>query len=85
MKLSMFKRVTEADDARWVGRRVMVVDKIEAPKFYGFMFESRIDCQANAIGIITDYHNSHGLCFEVQHEDGTKAWYDPAELFEYEP
>lgn len=31
-------------------------------------------------GIVTGEHNSHGLCYDVTHEDGTKATYDPLEL-----
>jgi hypothetical protein len=31
-------------------------------------------------GKITSKHNSHGVCFEVEHEDGTKAVYDASEL-----
>ena len=31
-------------------------------------------------GVVTGEHNSHGLCYEVTHEDGTKACYDPLEL-----
>lgn len=26
------------------------------------------------------FSDSHGLCFEIEHEDGTKAWYDLDEL-----
>jgi len=31
-------------------------------------------------GVITNYSNSHGLCYQVRHDDGTAAWYEPEEL-----
>jgi len=31
-------------------------------------------------GTILKHHDSHGLCYEVQHEDGTVGHYDPSEL-----
>ena len=33
-----------------------------------------------ACGIVSNYSNSHGLCYEVTHTNGTKGWYDPDEL-----
>ncbi len=30
-------------------------------------------------GVIT-HHDSHGLCYEVRHPDGTVGCYDPTEL-----
>ncbi|MBN1325878.1 hypothetical protein JW977_02775 [Candidatus Falkowbacteria bacterium] len=34
----------------------------------------------NVEGSITGYHDSHGLCYEVKHDDGTLGCYDPSEL-----
>mgnify|MGYP001586349149 FL=1 len=31
-------------------------------------------------GEVITHHGSHGLCYEVRHEDGTKGCYDPSEL-----
>jgi hypothetical protein len=31
-------------------------------------------------GEVIRYHDSHGLCYEVRHEDGTVGHYDPFEL-----
>ena len=31
-------------------------------------------------GTILKHHDSHGLCYEVQHDDGTVGHYDPSEL-----
>jgi len=31
-------------------------------------------------GIIITHHDSHGLCYEVKHDDGTVGFYDPSEL-----
>jgi hypothetical protein len=36
----------------------------------------------NAIGMVIAEHNSHGLCFDVKHDDGTIGCYDPDELKE---
>jgi hypothetical protein len=31
-------------------------------------------------GTVIMHHDSHGLCYEVQHEDGTIGCYDPSEF-----
>ena len=31
-------------------------------------------------GVVETYHDSHGLCYVVRHEDGTVGPYDPSEL-----
>lgn len=31
-------------------------------------------------GTIKKHHDSHGLCYEVLHEDGTVGYYNPNEL-----
>lgn len=31
-------------------------------------------------GTVLTHHDSHGLCYDVRHEDGTKGCYDPSEL-----
>ncbi len=31
-------------------------------------------------GTVITHHDSHGLCYEVRHEDGTEACYNPNEL-----
>jgi len=31
-------------------------------------------------GEILAHHDSHGLCYDVLHEDGTQGCYDPSEL-----
>jgi len=36
--------------------------------------------KSNVIGEILRHSDSHGLCYEVRHEDGTTGWYDPSEL-----
>ena len=36
------------------------------------------------VGTVTDLSNSHGLCYEIKHDDGTVAWYDPSEFVKYE-
>lgn len=36
--------------------------------------------KCNAIGVIIEEHNSHGLCYDVRHTDWTIGCYDPDEL-----
>jgi hypothetical protein len=31
-------------------------------------------------GVVIGYHDSHGLCFDVQHSDGVKSCYELHEL-----
>ena len=31
-------------------------------------------------GKVLTHHDSHGLCYEVLHKDGTTGYYDPSEL-----
>lgn len=31
-------------------------------------------------GRVIGYSDSHGLCYEVEHEDGTVGWYNPSEI-----
>ncbi len=31
-------------------------------------------------GAIITHHDSHGLCYDVKHEDGTQGCYDPSEF-----
>ena len=31
-------------------------------------------------GTVIMYHDSHGLCYDVLHEDGTEGCYDPSEI-----
>lgn len=40
-------------------------------------WESR---QWQTTGEVIAHHDSHGLCYEVRHEDGSIGYYDPSEL-----
>ena len=31
-------------------------------------------------GVVIDHHDSHGLSYEVEHDDGTVGHYDPSEI-----
>lgn len=42
--------------------------------------EALTNRQDRVIGFITGHHDSHGLCFDVIHEDGTRGCYDLHEL-----
>lgn len=60
-----------------VGQRVVVLPLRAAADFVP---DARVHARAGATGLVTGYSNSHGLAYEVQHVDGTVAWYDPEEL-----
>jgi hypothetical protein len=48
-----------------------------------FVASARTHARQGQVGVIQRYSNSHGLCYEVLHEDdGTTAWYAPGELTE---
>lgn len=36
--------------------------------------------QWNVRGIVVDFSDAHGLCYEVQHPDNSTGYYDPSEL-----
>lgn len=36
-------------------------------------------------GIVLTHHDSHGLCYDVLHLDGSIGCYDPSELVEVRP
>ncbi len=42
--------------------------------------EARANRRWGVEGTITGHHDSHGLCYEVEHTDGTTGCYDPSEL-----
>lgn len=31
-------------------------------------------------GVIVTHHDSHGLCYDIRHNDGTVGCYDPSEF-----
>lgn len=66
---------------RAVGLRVHTPSVID-PKVGDYM-QPRA-ARPNATGVIENYSDSHGLCFNVKHDDpenyGTRAGYDPDEL-----
>lgn len=45
-----------------------------------FTPEARLERKWGVRGRIIAHHNSHGLCYDVLHDDGTEACYDPDEL-----
>ena len=47
--------------------------------------EGRRKRRADAEGVVTDFSDSHGLCYEVKHPGGERAWYDPEELSYADP
>lgn len=42
--------------------------------------EALIRRKWGVIGAVITYHDSHGLCYDVRHEDGSTGTYDPSEF-----
>jgi len=70
--------MSEAEDKSRVGKAVITVRSENTADDWSD--EARLHCQWGVSGKIINYSNSHGLCYRVQHEDGTTAWYDMGEL-----
>jgi len=58
--------------------RVETIKPKVEPK--GWDQDARQHCRWGVSGKIVDHSDSHGLCYQVEHEDGTVAWYEPREL-----
>ena len=59
---------------------IKVLTDLSGPIAEDWTPEALIHRRHNAVGHIIHYHDSHGLCYEVKHEDGTVAAYEPQEL-----
>lgn len=46
----------------------------------GWTPEALISRQWEVKGTVVKHHNSHGLCYEVKHPDGSIGYYDPSEI-----
>jgi len=55
----------------------------------GYTEETKLKRIPNKIGFVVGYHDSHGLCYDVQHEDKSVGTYEPYEVIvlpeEYKP
>lgn len=61
------------------GTRVMTTKKNTPDKEW--MPEALVARKWGVTGTIIMHHDSHGLCYDVQHDDGTEGCYDPAEFY----
>jgi hypothetical protein len=50
------------------------------PSVKGWLPECLASRQWNVKGTILKHHDSHGLSYEIRHEDGTVGHYDPSEF-----
>lgn len=48
----------------------------------GWSSEALKQRREGAWGRVVDLSNAHGLCYQVDYDDGGHGWYDPSELFE---
>jgi hypothetical protein len=46
--------------------------------------DAKKDRRWGVSGVVQKHSDSHGLCYEVEHADKTKAWYESRELVELE-
>lgn len=42
--------------------------------------EARVQRKWGIRGTVSSHSDSHGLCYLVNHEDGTSGWYEPSEF-----
>jgi hypothetical protein len=42
--------------------------------------EARANRKWGVKGMITHYHDSHDLCYDVRHDNGTEGCYEPTEF-----
>ena len=61
------------------GSRVVVEHDHSFDREYS---EGRPSAKKIALGLVLGHSDSHGLCYHVRHEDGTKCWYEPEEVKE---
>lgn len=69
------RRGYNPDDLK--GKMVRIASSLSDGEFSDECVEAR---QPGALGIVTIYSDSHGLCFKVLHEDETRGWYLASEL-----
>ncbi len=62
-----------------VGKRVKTAPALGVRDF---STEALLLRKANSWGNIVGHSDGHGLCYEILHEDGTRAHYDLDELFD---
>lgn len=60
------------------GTRVRTVAIPDAPT--DWTEEAKVVRRFGVLGTIFHYHDSHGLCYDVRHDDGIEACYDSREL-----
>lgn len=69
-------------DTKWPpldpGTRVKTIKATTADREW--MPEALAARKWGVTGTITLHHDSHGLCYDVRHDDGTEGCYDPTEF-----
>lgn len=60
------------------GTRVKTTSKKTADREW--MPEALVARKWGVTGTIVMHHDSHGLCYDVRHDDGTEGCYDPGEF-----
>ncbi len=75
--------VLESEDGKWPpldpGMRIRTTQLNES-MIREWTAQGLADKRWGVTGMILRHHDSHGLCYDVQHDDGTFGCYDPSEF-----
>ena len=76
-KTDEFREKTRTLCALTKGEKVITLADTHPTDYHA---DARKNCKWGEEGIVIKVSNSHGLCYQVLHEDGTRPWYEPDEL-----
>lgn len=63
-----------------LGNGTRVRTNLNAGTSDGWTASAKLSRKHGVAGTVIDYHDSHGLCYDVRHDDGSMGHYDPWEL-----
>lgn len=63
-----------------IGGRVIATHKPEHDSTYGAAGVEARRREAGTMGVVRKVHDSHGVCYVVEHDNGGAAWWEPDEL-----
>jgi hypothetical protein len=76
-KIALHKKPKRKKSERYLRVVVQTLLPLDTAEFYPEVQSSR---KWGVKGVIIASHDSHGLCYEVEHEDGTIGAYTPREI-----
>ena len=74
--------MSKAESQRWppISYGTKVVTTVPNTEVDDWTEEALLKRKWGVSGTIIMHHDSHGLCYEIRHEDGTVGCYDPTEF-----